>query len=72
MNQGKVEEITLQEEPMKLNSLEDYFDDEGFGEMDTDSIGWYCANRIYKNLYSLFASNCWWPWRYLQSQGHQV
>jgi hypothetical protein len=39
LNQSKIEEITLQEEPMKVSSLEDYFDDEGFGEMDTDSTG---------------------------------
>ncbi|XP_028402064.1 double-strand-break repair protein rad21 homolog isoform X2 [Dendronephthya gigantea] len=36
LNQSKVEEITLQEEPMKVSSLEDYFDDEGFGDMDAD------------------------------------
>ena len=39
LNQSKIEEITLQEEPMKVSSLEDYFDDEGFGEMDADSTG---------------------------------
>lgn len=37
LNQSKVEEITIQEEPMKVSSLEDYFDDEGFGDMfDSD------------------------------------
>ena len=39
LNQSRVEEITLQEEPMKVNSLEDYFDDEGFGDMDVDGTG---------------------------------
>ena len=39
LNQSKIEEITLREEPMKVSALEDYFDDEGFGEMDNDSSG---------------------------------
>jgi hypothetical protein len=39
LNQSKMEEITLQEEPMKVSSLEEYFDDEGFGEMDAESAG---------------------------------
>ena len=33
LNQSKIEEITLQEEPMKVITLEDYFEDEGFGDM---------------------------------------
>lgn len=33
LNQSKVEEITIQEEPMKVTLLEDYLDDEGFGDM---------------------------------------
>lgn len=61
-NQSRVEDITLQEEePMKVTSLQDYFDDEGFGDMfesDYQEQELKNCEMDFKRVYSFADSGC--------------